>query len=184
MLFTKGKSVVDVSKIASKTGIIRDPKPNYESVKESTKESAKESTKQSTKSKTSTKSTKNADAEICAATKASGEPCTFKAKENGYCGRHDPDKVKTSTGTKTAKTLKKKEVPVSCNATITKAGKKCTQMGTVKPDNANFHYCKRHSEKWVDFEQQESVDQLLYNEENETDNLPNETDNLPNETDE
>jgi hypothetical protein len=153
---------VGVSTIVGTGTTAKDPKSTYESAK---------------LPKTSAKLTKNANADTCVATKVSGEPCTYKAKENGYCGRHDPDKVRTITGTKTVKTLKKKEIPVSCNATINKTGKKCTQMGTVKPENANFHYCKRHSEKWVDFEQQESVDQLLYNEDDKSqdDTLQNET---------
>jgi hypothetical protein len=86
---------------------------------------------------------------ICVGKKADGKPCTFKAKENGYCGRHNPDK---SSSPKTAAKPRVKKNANECHATIPKTGKKCIQPGTIKPEGSDFHYCKRHSEKWVEFE--------------------------------
>src|SRR6185369_2017042 len=42
---------------------------------------------------------KNTSVETCQSKKADGEECTSPAKENGYCGRHNPDK-KTTVSTK------------------------------------------------------------------------------------
>lgn len=92
---------------------------------------------------------KTSDLDVCQGRKANGDPCTFKAKENGYCGRHDPDKVSSSK--KTSKLKTKKSINV-CHGLNPKTKKACISPGTVKPPNANFHYCTRHAEKWTDFE--------------------------------
>lgn len=72
--------------------------------------------------------------------------CTSPAKDNGYCGRHNPNKTKTTT-----KSSSNTDV-VKCHAIIKKTGKQCLLNGTVKPENSEFNYCKRHSEKWSEFE--------------------------------
>jgi hypothetical protein len=94
---------------------------------------------------------KDSSNELCMGKKVSGENCTFKAKENGYCGRHNPDK---EIKEKSSKPKKKKEhgEDHKCNAIILKTKKPCIQPGTIQPDNSENYYCKRHSEKWKDFE--------------------------------
>jgi hypothetical protein len=122
---------------------------NRKSVELSGKESVKESVIKKIISKPKTSSDG-----ICVGKKADGKPCGFKAKENGYCGRHDPDKstgVKSSPG---SKPRVKKETQRECHAVIPKTGKKCISAASVKPDGSDFYYCKRHSEKWIDFEQE------------------------------
>lgn len=109
-----------------------------------------------TKPTTKPAASKSKSGEICAGKKANGEDCTFKAKENGYCGRHDPDKLSTK---KSSKLKTKKTAAHECHAIIPKTKKQCTQPGTVKPDGSDFHYCKRHSEKWTEFEE-EAGDEL------------------------
>lgn len=112
------------------------------------------------KAETKTGSKTSSDG-ICSGKKADGTSCTFKAKENGYCGRHDPDKPSSTKAA--AKPRVKKEYKHDCHATIAKTGKNCIQIGTIKPEGADFYYCKRHSEKWIDFEP-ELVDSELVSE--------------------
>ena len=83
---------------------------------------------------------------------AKEKPCTFKAVAGEYCKRHDPNKK-----TATKKTTKKHEH--ECNAIIKKTQKQCQWAGTVKPDGAEFHYCKRHSTKWAEFEESAKTDE-------------------------
>lgn len=64
--------------------------------------------------------------EMCSATKKDGDPCTFKAKENGLCGRHQSG----------GKKLPKKKHPCSSQG--------CKSQGTVEVDGDFF--CKRHSD--------------------------------------
>lgn len=99
--------------------------------------------------------------------KSDGTPCTSKAKENGFCGKHDPSKgtaaagivgataagavsttatVATTAGA-VAKTGKK------CNAVIPKTGNPCAGTASYRPDGATHYYCKRHSKIWINFEQ-------------------------------
>jgi hypothetical protein len=114
-------------------------------------EMSKEPIKESIIKKITTAKTKSTSSDgICSGKKADGKPCTFKAKENGYCGRHNPDK--SSSPKAAAKPRVKKESKHDCHATIPKTGKNCIQPGTVKPDGSDFYYCKRHSEKWIEFE--------------------------------
>ena len=89
--------------------------------------------------------------EICSGKKADGKPCTFKTKENSeYCGRHGNVKGKSDKIIRV-----NKESSHECHAIIPSTGKKCVQPGSVKPNESNFFYCKRHSEKWIDFEKDE-----------------------------
>lgn len=77
---------------------------------------------------------------------AKEKPCPNKATVGDYCKRHDPEKV-SETKTKTKKTHDH-----NCNGIVKKTKKQCTSSGTVQPDGAEFHYCKRHSEKWDEYE--------------------------------
>jgi hypothetical protein len=120
------------------------------SMKEDVKDVKGKDTKKLTATKTKSKSS---DSEICAGKKANGDDCTFKAKENGYCGRHDPDKTTKSSSSANGGPKIKKSAH-ECNAIIPKTKKPCSQPGTVKPDDAEFYYCKRHSENWTNFEQE------------------------------
>ena len=88
---------------------------------------------------------------LCYAGTSRERPCTAKPKDNGYCSRHNPDKVQ--------KPKKKIVNKNSCNAIIKKSKKQCSSNGTVKPEGAEFHYCKRHSEKWEEFEPKVSDDE-------------------------
>lgn len=88
---------------------------------------------------------------ICAGKKNDGNSCTFKSKENGYCARHNPDKT-SDKKTSPSKPRVKKDSKKECHAIIKKTGKQCIQTATIKPDGSDFYYCKRHSEKWTDFE--------------------------------
>lgn len=90
--------------------------------------------------------------DTCKGKKANGENCTFKAKNNGYCGRHDPDKPSKAPGSNSSKPRVKKESKRDCHAVIVKTGKQCIQPGTEKPDKADFFYCKRHAADWVEYE--------------------------------
>ncbi len=47
---------------------------------------------------------------------------------------------------------KKKVVEQECNFTSPTTHAKCSHSGTVKPEGAAFHYCKRHSEKSAEIE--------------------------------
>jgi len=113
----------------------------------------------SVKNPTTTKKSEkkdDGDTQICTAKKANGGDCTFKAKENGFCGRHNPDKTissPSSYGSKNKLKTKKQEKH-ECNAVISNTKKKCSMPGTVKPDDSSFYYCKRHSEKWTEFEKE------------------------------
>jgi len=80
---------------------------------------------------------------------AKEKPCTFKVVNGEYCKRHDPDKVSTGTGTPKKKVVNEN----SCNAIVKATKKQCKWKGTIKPDGSEFHYCKRHSERWEDFEE-------------------------------
>jgi len=112
---------------------------------------------------TKEKSSSNSDG-ICNGKKADGKPCTFKAKpDSSYCGRHDPDKT-TKTNSSSKPRVKKQEY--ECHAVIPKTGKKCIQKASIKPDGSDFYYCKRHSEKWIDFEK-EPEQELISSEEEE-----------------
>ncbi len=119
---------------------------------------SKEPTKESTAKKITTKPKTVSSDDICTGKKADGNPCTFKAKEGGYCGRHNPDKT---VSTKTASKPRVKKDSRECHAVILKTGKKCISAAHVKPDGSDFYYCKRHSEKWIDFEQEPEPEQEL-----------------------
>jgi hypothetical protein len=123
------------------------------SMKEDVKD-VKDVKKTAVKSTATKTKSKSSDSEICAGKKANGEDCTFKAKENGYCGRHDPDKSSTSKSSSAKEKPKTKKSAHECNAIIPKTKKPCSQPGTVKPEDAEFYYCKRHSENWTNFEQE------------------------------
>jgi hypothetical protein len=100
------------------------------------------------------KTSTNSD-NICIGKKADGKPCTFKAKpESDYCGRHNPDKKEDKTTKSGSKPRVKKDTKHECHAIIPKTGKKCIQPGSVKPEGSDFHYCKRHSEVWINFEKE------------------------------
>ncbi len=60
---------------------------------------------------------------------------------------------------------KKKVVEQECNFTNPKTHVKCPQAGTVKPEGAAFHYCKRHSEKAAEIEK--SLNEKIEEEEEE-----------------
>ncbi len=79
--------------------------------------------------------------------------CPNKAIVGNYCKRHDPDKTSTTN----AKPKKKHDN--DCNGIIKKTKKQCSSSGTVQPDGAEFHYCKRHSEKWKTFEETAKIDE-------------------------
>lgn len=130
------------------------------------KETKVTGSKESVLKKIGSKSKPTSSDGICVGKKADGKPCTFKAKsDSDYCGRHDPNKEK-STGTKTgSKPRTKKETSHTCHATIPATGKKCIQPATVKPKGADFHYCKRHSEKWIEFEKEPDVELAASDEE-------------------
>lgn len=97
---------------------------------------------------------KDTDTEICKGTKSNGEKCTFKAKEEGMCGRH----------CKNEKTVKKKESKTvhKCNGQ-TASGEKCTAIASIKPPTSIYNYCARHSEKWADFEKELDESVILSN---------------------
>ena len=100
------------------------------------------------------KTAKAKTGDICTGKKADGEACTFKAKVGtAYCGRHSPDK-ETAAKSSGIKPRVKKETKHDCNATIVQTGKKCIQPGTTKPEGSEHHYCKRHSEGWVKYEEE------------------------------
>lgn len=100
---------------------------------------------------TKSKNTNSNSDNLCIGKKADGKPCSFKAKKDSeYCGRHNPDK---STQKTVAKPRVKKS-SLECHAVIAKTGKKCIQPATTKPEGSDFYYCKRHSEKWTEFEQE------------------------------
>ena len=126
-------------------------------------EMAKESSsKQSIIKKITSKNTSTNSDGICTGKKADGKPCTFKAKaESQYCGRHDPDKSNKSGSKTSPKTSAKPRTKHDCHAKIPKTGKNCIQPGTVKPEGSDFYYCKRHSEKWLEFEPEPEEEQEL-----------------------
>lgn len=97
-----------------------------------------------------------ADDTICKETKKDGNRCTFKAKENGYCGRHAKSDNGTTASAK--KTSSKKTTAHLCNGIVKTSGedKKCSSSGTVKPDGADNYYCKKHSTKWKVYEGKET----------------------------
>ncbi len=168
----------------------------------------------------------------CKGIKADKSKCTLPAKENGFCGKHNPDKKvvkaesdseeekpkakapkkkvvkaeseseeekpkakapkkkkveseseeekpKAKASPKKKKVVeeeteevpkvksppKKKVVEQECNFTNPKTHVKCPQAGTVKPEGAAFHYCKRHSEKAAEIEK--SLNEKIEEEEEE-----------------
>jgi hypothetical protein len=116
-----------------------------------------------TKTETEAKVTKKvekkedtADDTICKETKKDGNRCTFKAKENGYCGRHAKNANGTTASAK--KTSTKKTAAHLCNGVVKTSGedKKCSSSGTIKPDGADNYYCKKHSTKWKAYEGKET----------------------------
>jgi len=160
------KSEPEPSKVKKVKSKPKDPEPEPEpkAVKTKTKTKAKVESESEpepepkSKSKTKTKEKAKVKDGICKGVKADGDPCSFKAHENGYCGRHDPDKdkaSKASSGSKGSKPRTKKEVH-ECHGIMSKDKKQCTSQGTIKPDNASFWYCKRHSEKWTEYESEDA----------------------------
>ncbi len=123
----------------------------YKKSEELTVKSTK-STKKSTKSVE--KETSSED--LCKGKKSNGDHCTFKGKENGYCGRHNPDKSSKTSKSKSPE-IKKKVGKNECHAIIIKTGKQCVQPGTEVPGSSKYHYCKRHSAKWMDFEKDSEI---------------------------
>ena len=177
----------------------------------------------------------------CKGIKVDKSKCTLPAKENGYCGKHNPDKkvvkevesdseeakpkakaapkkkvvkevesgsdseeakpkakaspkkkvVKAESDEEEAKPKtkaapkkkvvdedseevkpkvksppKKKVVEQECNFTNPTTHVKCSHAGTVKPEGAAFHYCKRHSEKSAEIEK--NLDEKIEEEEEVT----------------
>lgn len=92
--------------------------------------------------------------EICKGRKANGEACTYKSKNNGYCARHDPNKAKTApvkASSVQPRARKKATASGNCHAKTTE-GKQCSLPGATKPDGSDFYYCKRHADKWENYE--------------------------------
>lgn len=93
---------------------------------------------------------------ICIGKKQDGTACTTKSKpDSDYCGRHNPNKPpRISKNGTIAKIRTKKEMapPTNCHAVIVKTGKPCILPASVKPEGSDFYYCRRHAEKWIEFE--------------------------------
>ena len=105
-----------------------------------------ESSNKTSKKKESSESNNNV--EKCSAKKANGEPCTFKAKENGKCKRHSED---SKSGGSSGKERTK------CGAIIESSGNQCSLTGTNKPEGSGCFYCKRHADKWETWEKGEDT---------------------------
>lgn len=105
-------------------------------------------TPNSTNSKTTTPPTNTGNTgntgNVCRGKKVNGSPCTLKAKDNGFCGRHDPDKMdaEPKLPKKNAKKISTKSI---CEGIIKKTNQQCTQSGSVEINGK--HFCKRHSEQ-------------------------------------
>jgi len=99
---------------------------------------------------------------ICIGIKGNGDACTFKSKpDSDYCGRHNKE---TSKASSSGRIRVKKDAPKECYAVITKTGDKCSNPGTVKPEGADFYYCKRHSVKWTEYEKDREPDLAILEE--------------------
>ncbi len=94
--------------------------------------------------------TATSSCDICKAYKGNGEPCTYKAKENGYCGVHKNQAVQYegSPSTSPTRSVRRYSTPrVSspepetleiCKAIVKKTGKPCTHPAKVNG------YCGNH----------------------------------------
>jgi hypothetical protein len=90
---------------------------------------------------------------ICRGITGKGNRCDHKAKDNGFCGVHNPDKPSKSSKPKTKKTnIEKNKCNAVCITKKTNESKNCSCIGSVKPEGAEHYYCKRHAEKWNQFE--------------------------------
>lgn len=110
---------------------------------------------------------------ICKGTLYKGTPketdCTFKAKENGFCGRHNPDKAPSSRASTAGSTASVRSTRAAkagglCNATVSKTNKQCSQVGTQMPEGAKMKYCSRHAKDWPLWETGKTVPEDLLTE--------------------
>lgn len=90
-----------------------------------------------------TKNTNQCSAKCYVGTSKESQCSSKPVDGSEFCKRH-------KSGNKTSNKKINKEN--HCNGIIKKTNKSCNSAGTIKPDGAEFHYCKRHSEKWKEFE--------------------------------